>query len=91
MLHILLAQERILCRYLLVNAERVILDADAAICLWCIEVIALVLEYCCLTQYGKTMSKALWYEELDMIIFSQLYSHMFAVGWTSLTNVNGHI
>lgn len=44
MLHILFTQERILSWNPLVNAEGVILDADATISLWCIEVVALVLE-----------------------------------------------
>jgi hypothetical protein len=37
MLHILLAQERILCRNHPINAKRVILNADATICLRGIE------------------------------------------------------
>ena len=46
MLHVLNAQEHILCWNLPVNAERVILDADAFICLWFIEVIALIQKDC---------------------------------------------
>ena len=37
------------------------------------------------------MSKALWDEELDMIVFCQLYSHMFAIGRGVFTNIHCHI
>ena len=44
MLSIFLREICMLCRNLPVNTEAVIEDADAAICLWMIEVVALVLE-----------------------------------------------
>ena len=37
------------------------------------------------------MSKALWDEELDMIVFCQLYSHMFAISRGVFTNIYCHI
>ena len=37
------------------------------------------------------MSKALWNEELDMIVFCQLYCHMLAIRWRSLTNIYCYI
>ena len=45
MLQIFLAEYRFLHRYAPVNAKRFVLDVDAAIGLWMIELIALVLEY----------------------------------------------
>ena len=47
-----------------VDAQRVIEDRDTSIGLWMIEFIALVLEDCCLREYGKTVGKALRDEEL---------------------------
>ena len=37
------------------------------------------------------MGKSLWDEELDMIIFCQLYCHMLAISWRSLADVYGDI
>ena len=52
-----------------INTEGIIKDADTSICLWMIEVITLVLEDCSFRKDGETMSKALWDEELEMIVF----------------------
>ena len=64
-----------------INAKAIIKDRDAAICLWMIELITLVLEHRCLREDGEAMGKALWDEELAMIVFCQLYSHVLAIGW----------
>ena len=37
------------------------------------------------------MGKALWNEELDMIIFCQFYCHMLAVSRGAFTNIHGYI
>jgi len=37
------------------------------------------------------MGKALWNEELAMIIFCQFYGYMLAIGWRSLANIYCHI
>ena len=37
------------------------------------------------------MSKALWYEELAMIVFCQLYSHMLAISRGALANIHCYI
>ena len=63
---ILLTQEGFLYRNLPINAKTIVLDGDTTICLWSIEVVALVLEDCSLREYGKAMCEASWYEELAM-------------------------
>ena len=57
-----------------INTEGIIEDADATIGFRMIEVITLVLEDGSLGEDGEAMGKALWNEELDMIVFCQLYS-----------------
>ena len=37
------------------------------------------------------MGKALWNEELDMVIFRQLYSHMLAISRRAFTNIYCYI
>ena len=37
------------------------------------------------------MGKALWDEELAMIVFCQFYSHMFAISWRAFTNIYSYI
>ena len=56
-----------------IDTEGIIEDTDATICLWMIEVITLVLEDGSLRKDCETMGKALWNEELDMIVFGQFY------------------
>lgn len=51
-----------------INTEGIIEDRNASIRLWCIEIIALVLEYSCFTQYGKAMCKTTRHKELAVVI-----------------------
>ena len=37
------------------------------------------------------MGKALWDEELDMIVFCQFYSHMLAIGWLSFADIYSYL
>ena len=37
------------------------------------------------------MGKALWNEELAMVVFCQFYCHMLAIGWRSLTDIYSYI
>lgn len=37
------------------------------------------------------MGKALWYEELDMIVFCQFYCHMLAISRRALANIYSYI
>ena len=77
--------------YLPINSKAIIKDRDASIGFWMIEVITLILEDSCFRENGETMSKALWNEELAMIIFCQFYSHMLAVSRGAFTNINCNI
>ena len=70
-----------LCWDLPIDTEGIIEDRDTSICFRMVEVITLVLEDGCLRKNGESMGKALWDEELDMVIFCQLYCHMLAIGW----------
>ena len=67
-----------------INTEGIIKDRDTSTSLWMVEVITLVLED--FRENSETMSKALWNEELTMIIFCQFYSHMLAVSRGAFTN-----
>lgn len=77
--------------YLPIYAETIIQDGDAAICLWVIEVIALLLEDCGLAEDSKAMGKASWDEELEMIVFCQLYCHMLSISRGAFTNIYDYI
>ena len=56
-----------------------------------IEVITLVLEDGSLGEDSETMGKALWNEELAMIVFCQLYCHMLAISRGALANIYCYI
>lgn len=64
MLGIFLAEQGFISRYLPVDAEGGVKNADAAICLWMIEFVALILEDCCLTKHSKAVSEATGNKEL---------------------------
>ena len=74
-----------------IDTEGIIEDADTTISLWMIELIALILEDGCFRENGETMGKALWNEELAMIVLCQLYRYMLAIRWRSLTNIYCYI
>ena len=74
-----------------INTESVIEDADASICLWMIEVITLVLEDGGLGEDGEAMGKALWDEELNMIVFCQFYSYMLAISRVAFADIYCYI
>ena len=65
MLQVFLAKNRLLYRYVPINAKRLILDIDAAISLGMIELIAFVLEYSGFGENGEAVSKATRDEELE--------------------------
>lgn len=84
---ILVTQDGLVCGDAPVDSKGVVKDADATVGLGMVELIALVLEDCCLAQYGKTMGKALGDEELTMVVLCQLHGDMLAVGGTALADI----
>ena len=64
-----------------IDTEGIIKDGDTSIGFRMIEVITLVLEDGSLGEDGETMGKALWNEELTMIVLCQFYCYMLAIGW----------
>ena len=62
-----------------INTEGFIENRDTSICLRMIEVVALILEDGSLGEDSEAMGKALWNEELDMIVFCQLYCNMLTI------------
>ena len=45
-----------------------------------VEIVTLILENSCLTQYRKAMSKTTGNKELAMIVLSKFYRHMMTIG-----------
>lgn len=91
MLCIFLREISMLCRDFPIDAEGIIKDRNASISLRMIEVITLVLEDGSLGEDGEAMGKALWYEELTMIVFCQLYCHVLAISRGAFTNIHCYI
>ena len=81
MLRIFFGEIGMFCWDFPIDTEGVIENADAIIGFRMIEVITLVLEDGGLGEDGEAVGKALWDEELAMIVFCQFYCHMFAIGW----------
>ena len=57
-----------------VDAKGVVEDADAAVGLRVVELVALVLEDGGLAEYGETVGEALRDEELTVVVFGEFYS-----------------
>ena len=88
---ILVAQNRLIDRDAPVDAETAVQDADASVCLWGVEVIAFVLEDCCLAEDGKAVGEAFRHEELTVVVFGEFHGNVLAVGGAALADVNRHI
>lgn len=62
-----------------VDAEGVVEDGDASVCLGVVELIAFVLEYGYIAEYGEAVGESLGDEELEVIVFSEFDCYVFAV------------
>ena len=74
-----------------VDAEGVVEDADAAVGLRVVELVALVLEDGGLAEYGEAVGEALRDEELAVVVFGEFYGDVLTVGWGAFTDVNGYV
>ena len=74
-----------------IDAEGIIKDADASVCLRVVELVALVLEYSGFAEHSEAVGKPLRDEELAMIILSKFYGYMLAVGWAAFADINGYV
>lgn len=74
-----------------VYAEALVEDADASVGLWGIEVVAFVLEDGGLAEDGKAVGKASGDEELEVVVFGELYGYMLAVGGAAFADVHCNI
>ena len=74
-----------------VDAEGLVQDADASVCLWGVEVVALVLEDCCLAEDGKAVGEAFGHEELAVVVFGEFDCYVLAVGGAALADIHCHI
>ena len=91
MLGILLTQDCLLYWNAPVYSKALVKNAYATIGLGVVELIALVLEHRRLAQYGKSVGKAFGYEELTLILFTEFYGYVLAVGGASFADVYGYI
>ena len=74
-----------------VDAEGVVEDADAAVGLRVVELVALVLEDGGLAEYGEAVGEALRDEELAVVVFGEFYGDVLTVGRGAFTDVNGYV
>ena len=91
MLCVLITQNRLISGYHPIYSEGFVQYADASVGLWGVEVVALVLEDCCLAEDGKAVGKAFGDEELAVVVFGEFDRHVLAVGRAAPAYVNRHI
>ena len=88
---ILFRKDTLFCGYTPVDAQRFIQNTDAIVSLRMVEFVTLILEYSRLAKHRKAVCKAFRDKELTMILLAQFYSDMLSIGWTALTDIDGHI
>ena len=88
---VFLAENHELGRYLPVDVQRRVGEQNTAICLWVVEIVALIGEDRALAQYRKSMGKAARDIELTMALGIQFHSKMLTVGRTIFAQVHRHI
>lgn len=59
--------------------------------MWGIEVVAFVLKDGGLAEDGKAVGKASGDEELEVVVFGELYGNMLAIGGAAFADVHCHI
>lgn len=91
MLCVFVAQEGFVGGYLPVDAKAAVQNADAAICLGCVEVVALVLEDCGFAEDGKAVGEAFGHEELTVVILCQLDCNVLSVCGRTFADIDCHI
>ena len=91
MLRVLLREDGFVGRYRPVNAKALDEDRDASIGFGMIEIVAFILEHSGLAQHGKAMSEAFRDEELTVVVFGQLHSHMLAIGRRAFAYVDSDV
>lgn len=67
--------------YLPVDAEGWILYRNAAVSFGMVVVVTFILEDSYITENSKAMGEASGDKELAMVVLSQFYSYMLAIGW----------
>ena len=87
MLSVFLTQDCFLYGNAPVYSQALIQDTYSAVNFRMIELITLVLEDSRLAQYGKSVCKAFVNEELALVILTQFYCYVLAVGGASFADI----
>ena len=73
MLGVLFAEDGLVGWDAPIDAERGVKNGDSSVCLWCVKIVAFVLEYCRLAQHCETVRKSVRDKELAVIVLRQLW------------------
>ena len=77
--------------YLPVNVQSRVVDAEAALGCFAIEVVAFILEDHFVCQYAETVGKSAWNEELTVVFSREFHFHVLAESRRSATYINSYI
>lgn len=91
MLGVFLRKYCLVGKYLPVDAKIRVEDVDASVGLWGIEVVALVLADGGFAEGGKDMGKAFRDEDLTVVVFTEFYGYMLAIGRRALADIYRYI
>ena len=88
---VLVREDGFVHRDLPVNQKRGVQNGDAAIRLGVVELVALVLEHCCVAENDETVCKAFGNKELPVVFIAELDSDVLPVGRRALAYVYGNV
>ena len=91
MFRVFFAENGSFCRDSPVNAQRLVLDVDAAIGLGMVELVAFILKDSCVGEDGEAMGKTLRNEELSMVLFRQFHGYVLPECRRAFAYIYGHI
>ena len=74
-----------------VYGEGRVVEADAALRLFAVEIVALISEDRRLGQHGKAVGKAARNHELTVVFRRKLHGHMPSVGGRAAAKIHGHV
>ena len=74
-----------------VNAEQGIENRDSAVGLRRIVIVAFILEYGNVAEYGESMGKTARYEQLQLVVLAEFNSYMPAIRGRALADIDGYV
>ena len=74
-----------------VDCQIRVIPCNCTLCLWMVEIVALVLEDHLFGKYAESVSKSTRHKKLTMILFAQLYRKVLPISRRILTDIDCNV